>query len=121
MMADRMAAQATITGNVTDLELEPTLEGKIEAISVSNEGTTPNAGRTVTVKAEMDEILQTVWSQAIGAGTNVVHPHKQAVDATNAAITGVYVPFNISGRVFVTVSGASAGDKTRVRVTVNPN
>ena len=101
----------------------PNVRGALEAIVISNDDTTPNAGRTVQITATMADGLTVDFGAplAIGAGENIYHPRKQALAADLAtALTGIYERYMLAGKVTITVAGASAGDKTRVRLYTEP-
>ena len=99
----------------------PNAIGALDAIVISNDGTTPGAGRIVTITATLATGLTVAFSITIGAGQDIYHPRKQAVAAAlGTAVAGIYDRWHLAGKVTVAVTSGGAGDHTKVRLITEP-
>ena len=118
-MVNFIGSEKMFTGAASGNVVIPNVTGLLEAVIISNDETTPNVARTVQITARLADGSNLVLGGplAIGAGTGIYHPRKQAlaIDLTTV-IAGIYERYVLAGPVTIAVASANAGDKTRVRI-----
>lgn len=107
-----------VVGNVSDSPSKGSVNGALEAIVISRDGSAANVARAVTVKIDLAPGFQlTLGPLTVGNTDVILHPRKQAVAADlTTAIAGIYERWQVNGKFTVTVASGDADDITRVRV-----